>query len=77
VENAGLGKKVGGQRFNPFPRKAVRLTAPPKHASPEADRHPHETRHSIDEELGWFDTAGIDFLSSIPASDGSPFTNDT
>src|SRR5947208_12111279 len=38
VENAGLGKKVGGQRFNPFPRKAVLLTAPPKHASPEADR---------------------------------------
>jgi hypothetical protein len=28
-----LGEKVGGQRFNPFPRKAVLLTAPPKHAS--------------------------------------------
>ena len=40
-------------------------------------RHPHETRHSIDEVLGWFDTAGVDFLSSIPAADGSPFTNDT
>ena len=38
VENARLGKKVGGQRFNPFPRKAVLLTAPPKDASPEADR---------------------------------------
>jgi SAM-dependent methyltransferase len=40
-------------------------------------RHPHETRHSIDEVLSWFDTAGVDFLSSIPAADGSPFTNDT
>jgi SAM-dependent methyltransferase len=40
-------------------------------------RHPHETRHSIDEVLGWFDAAGVDFLSSIPAADGSPFTNDT
>ena len=40
-------------------------------------RHPHETRHSIDEVLGWFDVAGVDFLSSIPAADGSPFTNDT
>jgi SAM-dependent methyltransferase len=40
-------------------------------------RHPHETRHSIDEVLGWFDTAGIDFLSSIPAADGSPFTIST
>jgi SAM-dependent methyltransferase len=40
-------------------------------------RHPHETRHSIDEVLGWFDAAGITFLSSIPAADGSPFTNET
>lgn len=40
-------------------------------------RHPHETRHSIDEVLGWFDTAGVDFLSSIPAADGSLFTKDT
>jgi hypothetical protein len=40
-------------------------------------RHPHETRHSIDEVLGWFETAGLDFLSSVPAANGSPFTNDT
>src|ERR1700751_5652489 len=40
-------------------------------------RHPHETRHSIDEVLSWFDTAGIDFLSSIPAADGSSFTSNT
>lgn len=38
-------------------------------------RHPHETRHSIDEVLSWFDVAGVDFLSSIPAADGSPFTD--
>lgn len=37
-------------------------------------RHPHETRHSIDEVLGWFDGGGVDFLSSIPAADGSPFS---
>jgi len=40
-------------------------------------RHPHETRHSIDEVLSWFNNAGVEFLSSIPAADGSPFTNDT
>ena len=40
-------------------------------------RHPHETRHSMHEVLGWFDAAGVDFLSSIPAADGSPFTSDT
>jgi len=40
-------------------------------------RHPHETRHSIDEVLGWFDDTGVDFLSSIPAADGSAFTHGT
>jgi SAM-dependent methyltransferase len=40
-------------------------------------RHPHETRHSMTEVLGWFDALGVEFLSSIPAADGSPFTNDT
>ncbi len=40
-------------------------------------RHPHETRHSIDEVLGWFDACGVDFLSSIPAPDGRPFTHAT
>jgi SAM-dependent methyltransferase len=39
--------------------------------------HPHETRHSVDEVLGWFDAAGVEFLSSIPAADGSPFTKAT
>jgi SAM-dependent methyltransferase len=40
-------------------------------------RHPHETRHSIDKVLGWFDASGIDFLSSVPAADGSSFTSAT
>jgi hypothetical protein len=40
-------------------------------------RHPHETRHSIDEVLGWFDASAVDFLASVPAADGSPFTNTT
>ncbi len=40
-------------------------------------RHPHETRHSIDDVLSWFDEAGVEFLSSIPAADGSPFTSAT
>jgi SAM-dependent methyltransferase len=40
-------------------------------------QHPHESRHSIDEVLDWFVTTGVEFLSSIPAADGSAFTNDT
>lgn len=40
-------------------------------------QHLHESRRSIDEVLDWFDATGVDFMSSIPAADGSAFTNDT
>jgi hypothetical protein len=40
-------------------------------------RHPHESRHSIDEVLRWFDTTGVEFLSSVPPADGSKFTRAT
>jgi SAM-dependent methyltransferase len=36
-------------------------------------RHPHETRHSMDEVLGWFGKYGVDFLNGIPHPDGSAF----
>ena len=39
-------------------------------------QHPHETRHSIDEVLGWFDAAGVDFIASLPPADGSRFAAD-
>jgi hypothetical protein len=28
------------------------------------------------EVLGWFDAAGVDFVSSLPPADGSAFAND-
>jgi hypothetical protein len=37
-------------------------------------RHPHETRHSMDEVLGWFDRYGVDYVNGIPHLDGSAFT---
>lgn len=36
-------------------------------------QHPHETRHSMDEVLGWFDSYGVDFVNAIPHLDGSLF----
>jgi SAM-dependent methyltransferase/uncharacterized protein YbaR (Trm112 family) len=32
----------------------------------EQYRHPHETRHSIDQTMDWFERAGLDFVSCIP-----------
>lgn len=29
-------------------------------------KHPHESKHTIDEVLGWFDRVGVEFVNSIP-----------
>jgi SAM-dependent methyltransferase len=39
-------------------------------------RHPHETKHSIDEVLAWFNSAGFDFISSVPAIGDVEFSED-
>jgi len=39
-------------------------------------KHPHETRHSIDEVLTWFDAAGCDFISCIPTIGDLEFSED-
>jgi SAM-dependent methyltransferase len=40
-------------------------------------RHPHESRHSIDEVVQWFGEAGIDLLLTIPPVGSEEFTEDT
>jgi SAM-dependent methyltransferase len=38
-------------------------------------KHPHESKHTIDEVLAWFDRAGVEFLNAIPkATAGSSFS---
>jgi SAM-dependent methyltransferase len=29
-------------------------------------KHPHESKHSFDEVLGWFEDSGVEFVASIP-----------
>ena len=36
--------------------------------------HPHETRHSMDEVLTWFERYGVEFLNGIPHVDGTAFS---
>jgi SAM-dependent methyltransferase len=38
--------------------------------------HPHESRHSIDEVLRWFEKTEVDFISCIPTIGDTDFTND-
>jgi SAM-dependent methyltransferase len=37
-------------------------------------RHPHETRHSMNEVLRWFRKYNVDFVNGIPHLDGSDFS---
>lgn len=37
-------------------------------------RHPHETRHSMDEVLGWFEKYGVDYVNGIPHPGGTDFS---
>src|SRR5262249_49360167 len=30
-------------------------------------RHPHESKHTIGEALGWFDACGLEFVRGIPS----------
>ena len=39
-------------------------------------RHPHETRHSMDQVLSWFDNHDVEFVNGIPHLDGSDFMAD-
>ena len=39
-------------------------------------KHPHETRHSIDEVLGWFDAEGFEFTACIPTIGDAEFSDD-
>jgi SAM-dependent methyltransferase/uncharacterized protein YbaR (Trm112 family) len=40
-------------------------------------RHPHESRHSIDEVVQWFDRSAVDLLLVIPPVGGEQFTEET
>jgi SAM-dependent methyltransferase len=40
-------------------------------------RHPHETRHSMDELMGWFHQAGFDITASLPTIGDIEFSEDT
>jgi SAM-dependent methyltransferase len=37
--------------------------------------HPHESKHTIDEVLGWFDQAGLEFVNGVPPVDQSSSQN--
>jgi SAM-dependent methyltransferase len=41
---------------------------------PDQYAHPHESKHTINEVMHWFDANDLEFLSSIPPADGTAFS---
>jgi SAM-dependent methyltransferase len=39
-------------------------------------RHPHESRHSIDEVLRWFSAAGVEFVNCVPCIGDTEFSEE-
>ena len=40
-------------------------------------KNPHESKHTVDEVLSWFENNGFEFLNCIPDISGKPLTPDT
>lgn len=68
--------RMTGTRFlflDPNFRKRA-TSASKKHAwFMDQYKHPHESRHTIREVVGWLDKAGLKFVKSIPKTNGRPF----
>ncbi|HEY1430608.1 MAG TPA: class I SAM-dependent methyltransferase [Stellaceae bacterium] len=79
-----LGRRWASGRFGPMLYSSDSWLIPARlrgrrRDAPFRDQYhqQNETRHSIDEVLGWFDASGVDFMSSIPGADGLPITDQT
>lgn len=56
-----------GRRLDPYLRSR-KLSADKQRAwFADQYRHPHESKHTIDEVMGWFEDAGIEFVRGVPS----------
>ncbi|MBI4964274.1 MAG: class I SAM-dependent methyltransferase [Desulfomonile tiedjei] len=62
---------IGGERVlavEPYLRKHPMDEEKRRAWAMDQYRNPHESRHTMDEVLGWFDQAGIRFIRAIPST---------
>src|SRR5262249_7129041 len=55
----GLDPRLRREALNPARRRAWFM---------DQYNHPHESKHTFDEVLRWFDESGVEFVNSIPPS---------
>jgi SAM-dependent methyltransferase len=71
--------RLTGDRFTSLdPRHRVRGLSDVRRQAWFRDqyKHPHESKHTIGEVMGWFDRAGVEFVNSIPKTATSqPFSS--
>jgi SAM-dependent methyltransferase len=69
--------RVTGDRFaflDPNLRKREASAAKKRAWLMDQYKHPHESRHTIREAMGWLDRIGFRFVKSIPKTNGRPFS---
>jgi SAM-dependent methyltransferase len=59
-----FGKSM--HKLDPIVRKKLRDEHRQKVWLADQYYHPHETQHTVDEVLGWFEESGVEFISAIP-----------
>jgi hypothetical protein len=59
-----FGKSM--HKLDPIVRKKLRDEHRQKVWLADQYYHPHETQHTVDEVLAWFEASGVEFISAIP-----------
>ena len=63
---------AGAARIDPILRKLPRSEAQRRAWFADQYRHPHESKHTIGEVLGWFERCGLEFVRGIPSTTPGP-----
>ena len=63
-----LDPRIGSKNFSPYKKRTWFM---------DQYKNPHESKHTFDDVINWFEKTGFEFVNSIPNISGKPITSDT
>ena len=63
-----LDPRIGSKNFSPYKKHTWFM---------DQYKNPHESKHTFDDVINWFEKTGFEFVNSIPNISGKPITHDT
>jgi ubiquinone/menaquinone biosynthesis C-methylase UbiE len=63
-----LDPRIGSKNFSPYKKHTWFM---------DQYKNPHESKHTFDDVINWFEKTGFEFVNSIPNISGKPVTPDT